>query len=114
MGLDPGHIPTPLVSYSVVAIQIQSRGRLAQMLAQGEPSSVEKKEVRVESSSSLTLSGTHFRDFSFTRIKVLVSGEENISTRDKVVVLLNWNHYSVLPKPVKQRAKKSFSSGWGP
>ena len=39
MGLDPGCGPTPLISHAVEASHIQSRGILAQMLAQGESSS---------------------------------------------------------------------------
>ena len=34
-GSDPRHGPTPLVSHAVVITHIQSRGILAQMLAQG-------------------------------------------------------------------------------
>ena len=44
-GLVPRHGPTPLSSgHAVVATHIQNRGRLAQMLAQGESSSGKKKE----------------------------------------------------------------------
>ena len=39
MGFDPRHRPTPLISNAVAATHIQNRGRLAQMLAQGESSS---------------------------------------------------------------------------
>ena len=42
MGLDPGHRPIPLISHAMAATHIQNRGRLAQMLAQGESSSAKK------------------------------------------------------------------------
>ena len=37
-GLDPGCGPTLFISHAVAATHIQSRGRLAQMLAQGKSS----------------------------------------------------------------------------
>ena len=44
-GSVPGHGPTPLVGGHAVAVtHIQNRGRLAQMLAQGESSSSKKEE----------------------------------------------------------------------
>ena len=44
-GLVPGRRPAPLVgSHSEVVTHIQNRGRLVQMLAQGESSSAEKKK----------------------------------------------------------------------
>ena len=45
MGPDPGRRATPLVSHAVAATHRQNRGRLAQMLAQGEASSPKKKKV---------------------------------------------------------------------
>ena len=47
-GLDPRRTPTPLISHAVEASHIQSRGGLAQMLAQGESSSLQKKERKKE------------------------------------------------------------------
>ena len=44
-GLDPGHRPTPLTSHAVVAFHIQNRGRLIQLLAQGQSSSQKKKAI---------------------------------------------------------------------
>ena len=42
-GLVPGSRPTPLIGgHAMVATHIQNRGRLAQMLAQGESSSAKK------------------------------------------------------------------------
>ena len=38
--------PTPLISHAVEASHIQSRGRLAQMLAQSKSSSAKKKRER--------------------------------------------------------------------
>ena len=45
----PGHRPTPLVGgYAVMVGDLkQNEGRLAQILAQGESSSGEKKEIKV-------------------------------------------------------------------
>ena len=45
-GSAPGHGPTPLISGHAVAVtHIQNRGRLTQMLAQGESSSGNKKSI---------------------------------------------------------------------
>ena len=41
-GSDPRCRPTPLISCAVEVSHLQSRGRLAQMLAQGESSSKKK------------------------------------------------------------------------
>ena len=49
MSLDPGRTLTHhLLSYTVVASHIQSRGRLTQMLAQGQSSSLKKKKEEEE------------------------------------------------------------------
>ena len=42
-GSDPGCRPTPLISHAMEASHVQSRGRLAQMLAQGLSSSSKKR-----------------------------------------------------------------------
>ena len=62
----PGSVPgcgsTPLVSSrAVVATQIQNKGELAQVLAQGESSSAkkEKKKVRSPLAHFLLLSGSY-------------------------------------------------------
>ena len=45
-GLVSGYGPTPLVgSHAMAAAHIQYRGRLAQMLAQGQSSSSKKKKI---------------------------------------------------------------------
>ena len=45
-GFDLGHGPTDISSsYAVVVSQIQNRGRLAQMLAQGQSSSSKKGKI---------------------------------------------------------------------
>ena len=44
MGSDTQYRPTPLISHAAEASHIQSRGRLAQMLVQGESSSPGKKK----------------------------------------------------------------------
>ena len=47
LGLIPEHRPTPLNGGDAVAvIHIQNRGRLAQMLAQGESSSAKEKRKK--------------------------------------------------------------------
>ena len=49
LGLVPGHGLTPLISsHAVVATHVQNRGRLAQMLAQGQSSSAKKKKTKEE------------------------------------------------------------------
>ena len=47
----PGYGPTPLNSHAVEASHIQSKGRLAQMLAQGESSLQGKKKEGIEKMS---------------------------------------------------------------
>ena len=45
-GSDPRHWPTPLISHVVVGTHIQNRGRLAQMLAQGQSTSPRKINLK--------------------------------------------------------------------
>ena len=46
LGSVPGHGPTPPISgHAVVATYVQNRGRLVQMLAQGESSSSKKRRI---------------------------------------------------------------------
>ena len=45
MGSDPGCRPTPLNSQAVEASHIQDKGRLAQILAQGQSSSSKKRKI---------------------------------------------------------------------
>ena len=47
MDSDPLCGPTPLVSHAVVAFHIQNRGKLAQMLAQGESFLKKKEKARI-------------------------------------------------------------------
>ena len=44
-GSDPGHGPAPLTSHAVAVSHIQNRGRLAQVLAQGQSSSSKKRKI---------------------------------------------------------------------
>ena len=55
-GSVPGHRPIPLVcGHAVAAAHIQNGGRLAQMSAQGESSSVKKREREREDSKQEAL-----------------------------------------------------------
>ena len=53
MGLDPGQGPAPFISHAVAATHRQSRGRLAQVLAQGKSSSTiaTKKDFMTQNNS---------------------------------------------------------------
>ena len=55
MGSDPGHRPTHYLSnHAVVASHMQNRGRLAQMLAQEQSSSPERKQNKIKTEINIT------------------------------------------------------------
>ena len=64
-GSDSRLKPTPLVSHAVAATHIQNRGKLAQMLAQGESSSAKKINCVCEGKIIFLNLEKYFCDFKF-------------------------------------------------